>query len=124
MIFLDLVTVIFFTTSLVKNINWGSFSNPYKEILITEISFFIFIPFLDNQATLAVDIMLNQHANYVKMLSCWVRIFQYMDLLLKKMKFSIKDFFSKCDQIRSFLRSFYYLCTWLTYFINIFKSHF
>ena len=124
MIFLDLVTVIFFTTSLVKNINWGSFSNPYKEILITEISFLIFIPFLDNQATLAVDIMLNWYANYVKMLSCWVRIFQYMDSLLKKMKFFIKDFFSKCDQIRSFLRSFYYLCKWLTYFINIFKSHF
>ena len=27
-----------------------------------------------------------------------------MDATAKKMKFSIKDFFSKCDQIRSFLR--------------------
>ena len=30
---------------------------------------------------------------------------KYWDLTLhKKMKFSIKDFLSKCDQIRSFLR--------------------
>ena len=27
-----------------------------------------------------------------------------MDATAQKMKFSIKDFFSKCDQIRSFLR--------------------
>ena len=28
----------------------------------------------------------------------------YMSFTAQKMKFSIKDFFSKCDQIRSFLR--------------------
>ena len=30
-------------------------------------------------------------------------------ILARKMKFSIKDFFSKCDQIRSFLRIWSYL---------------
>ena len=30
----------------------------------------------------------------------------------QKMKFSIKDFFSKCDQIRSFLRN-----TWCSFFV-------
>ena len=30
-------------------------------------------------------------------------------ILARKMKFSIKDFFNKCDQIRSFLRIWSYL---------------
>ena len=37
------------------------------------------------------------------------------------MKFSIKDFFSKCDQIRSFqMRSFHFLCSaWLAFHQDI-----
>ena len=42
------------------------------------------------------------------MLKSWVRKEQLMQKIYwytaKKMKFSIKDFFTKCDQIRSFLR--------------------
>ena len=38
---------------------------------------------------------------------CWPRI--TIQITAQKMRFSIQDFFSKCDQIRSFLRIWSYL---------------
>ena len=39
---------------------------------------------------------------FIKVFFFWMQIFSYFTA--QKMKFSIKDFFSKCYQIRSFLR--------------------
>ena len=41
----------------------------------------------------------------------------------QKITFSIKDFFSKCDQIRSFLENFVFCAVyWIQSSINIFTS--
>ena len=44
----------------------------------------------------------------------------------KKMKFSIKDFFSKCEQTRSFLKfngKLYFLCVVIFPFVTVSRSN-
>ena len=43
-------------------------------------------------------------ANYQVLLQCYSRVITMVEFTAQKMKFSIKDFFSKCDQIRRKLR--------------------
>ena len=55
-----------------------------------------------NSKSCSVDVF-----NFLNMLQ--KSIFYYENSTAQKMKFSIKDFFSKCDQIRSFLQISSYL---------------
>ena len=46
----------------------------------------------------------NQYSINLLPQSCWYGYILWCNVIAQKMKFSIKDFFNKCDQIRSFLR--------------------
>ena len=62
-----------------------------------------------------------------------VLIFSILNVTAQKMKFSIKDFFSKCDQIRSLLKkslkeNFIFLCSvpylkWNDFYVKYLAFH-
>ena len=85
--------------------------------------------FLDNPCDLVAYILISEDLYFLRLLISWKLQFYFMFIeneinthiyihfrksyccirfykcnLAQKMKFSLKDFFSKCDQIRSFLR--------------------
>ena len=64
--------------------------------LISRCSTLLFGPFNDFSPLFQLICFLSMNS------ITWVRITKRLKYTAQKMKFSIKDFFSKCDQIRSF----------------------
>ena len=52
------------------------------------------------QISTTMDVLYNQFENRIKKTNPLTQVY----VTAQKMKFSIKDFFGKCDEIRSFLR--------------------
>ena len=54
-----------------------------------------------NKTLISLDVYININ---IQNITCLGKMMSIRNNTAQKVKFSIKDFFSKCDQIRSFLR--------------------
>ena len=86
-----------------NNLHWSYCANKNHDTLLPFMSYLIFLVFLLASLIICFEVF-HKFTTSTTSICQYLRGKHLLFYTAQKLKFSIKDFFSKCDQIRSFLQ--------------------